>query len=169
MQALSGPRRFDEILHACAVPPTSSAPDVSDAVRAWETSDAAVARWLATQLDHPELCSLLDNFNPPQLVDGCWTLVEASEAAGTVDAPSVPARQPPKSSLLSRLQDISKQQMISHIRRLLISHPECISEAFECVQHLQIASVSTVAASPTTASKPASRPSAPRSVSESLP
>uniref|UniRef100_A0A183SYC7 Ras-GEF domain-containing protein n=1 Tax=Schistocephalus solidus TaxID=70667 RepID=A0A183SYC7_SCHSO len=98
---------------------SSSSSDLSEAVRAWETSDATVAQWLAFQLDHSELYRLLDNFNAPVLMDGCWTLVAASEAE-TGDAAvtaSIPARQPPKSSLMSRLQEISKQQMISHIRR----------------------------------------------------
>nr|VZI07164.1 unnamed protein product [Spirometra erinaceieuropaei] len=148
----------------------SASSDLAEAVRAWETSDATVARWLAIQLEHPDLCQLLENFNAPLLVAGCWTLVAASEA-GTVDAANSPARQPPKSSLMSRLQEISKQQMVNHIKRLLVSHPECISEALECVQHLQNASASTAAASSTTAPprpvQTACRSTASRPLSES--
>ncbi|KAL7058134.1 hypothetical protein AAHC03_016978 [Spirometra sp. Aus1] len=148
----------------------SASSDLAEAVRAWETSDATVARWLAVQLEHPDLCRLLENFNAPLLVAGCWTLVAASEAE-TVDVANVSTRQPPKSSLMSRLQEISKQQMVNHIKRLLVSHPECISEALECVQHLQNASVSTAAAPSTTAPprpvQTACRSTASRPLSES--
>ncbi|KAM7536286.1 hypothetical protein Aperf_G00000086942 [Anoplocephala perfoliata] len=106
-----------------------------DAEVTWHQSDVTIARWLAGQLGYKQmvealrgLCDL--NFEPSTAV---WSLPRG-EAKESTTEPLVS-----KLSILPRLEDITREQILNHIRRLLNQHPECIDEAQECIQTLQSA------------------------------
>ncbi|KAM3178213.1 hypothetical protein ACTXT7_003019 [Hymenolepis weldensis] len=131
-----------------------------DAEMTWQQADITVARWLAGQLGYTQLVEALRGlrnlkFDPSTCI---WSLPEGEEAKQA----EKPTPETSTSSFLPRLEDITREQIVNHIRRsvessisyrillsvlvididlllfrLLIQYPECIDEAQDCVQTLQ--------------------------------
>ncbi len=87
----------------------------------WDNRDVTVARWLATQLDHQPLVSALADLQDLQLnaQDSIWRLMDDGDDENTKDegAPLTPLAPSPPSLLLPRLEELTKERIVSHIRR----------------------------------------------------
>ncbi|VDK32010.1 unnamed protein product [Taenia asiatica] len=105
----------------------------------WERCDVTVARWLAGQLSNTRMAEALRglhdlHFDPLTAV---WSrTAQAVEGEVTEDCAPVLSSS---STLLPRLKNIAREQLISHITRLLDQHPDCIAETLDCIQTLQSA------------------------------
>nr|CDS18174.1 acetyl coenzyme A carboxylase 1 [Echinococcus granulosus] len=103
----------------------------------WEQCDVTVARWLAGQLGDTRMAEALQglrdlHFDPSTAVWGMTEQVVEEEV--TEDSTAVPSST---LSFLPRLAGIAKEQLVSHITRLLDQYPGCIDDALDCIQTLR--------------------------------
>ena len=93
----------------------------NEATTTWERCDVTVARWLARQLGYKAMLEALEGLKDLHLdtTTSVWTLSTGEEESSLLT--SVAAKEEPasvkSSSLLPRLDEISKEQIVSHIRR----------------------------------------------------
>lgn len=142
---------------------TSDESSKTDAVVMWQQADVTIARWFADQLGYTQMVETLRGLRDLKLEPSTavWSLPEGgtkqSDKSSTESSVT-------KSSILPRLEDVAREQILNHIRRLvggtlrfhilviqlfdgiylfpcrlLDQHPECIDEVQECIQTLQSA------------------------------